>query len=113
MKIEVQGTGEEVALVVNLIQGVSKEHKYNPTTTKPRMKEVKQKFNATEGILELKEERFFEKPKALLQIKRALEERGLIYPITTLSGIILKFCKRRQLRRIREGKKWEYVRGSK
>jgi len=114
--ILIEGTDSEVARIVTLLEGregdetASKRRSSKPTMTKKR--ENNAKFNATDGILRLREEGFFNKQKTLLDIKRALEEQGLIYPLTTLSGVVLKQVRKRNLRRIKEKKNWEYVKGS-
>ena len=42
---------------------------------------------------------FFAKPKTLAQISDALEEQGFLYPVTTLSGVVLGLVKKKHLRR--------------
>jgi hypothetical protein len=54
---------------------------------------------------------FFKKPKDLAAIKVSLEESGHYYPVTTLSPTMLRFVRSRQLRRIKEDKKWLYTGG--
>ena len=62
------------------------------------------------GVIgELIESGFFKKPKELSAIKDALEERGHFYPVTTLSPTVLRLVKKKELRRIKEDKRWKYV----
>jgi hypothetical protein len=52
---------------------------------------------------------FFKKPKELGAIKTALEEQGHYYPVTTLSPAVLRLVRKKQLRRIKDKKRWLYV----
>ncbi|MBI3055426.1 MAG: hypothetical protein HYY77_15520, partial [Betaproteobacteria bacterium] len=52
---------------------------------------------------------FFKKPKDLGAVKIALEEMGHRYPVTTLSPVLLRLIRKRQLRRMREQKRWVYT----
>ena len=53
--------------------------------------------------------KFFNKPQDLAAVKTALEELGHHYPMTTLSGAMLRQVRRRNLRRMRQDKRWVYV----
>jgi predicted transcriptional regulator len=59
--------------------------------------------------MELVEGGFFKRPKGLRAIKDALEDQGHFYPVTTLSPTLLRLVKKKELRRIKEGKRWSYV----
>ncbi len=50
--------------------------------------------------------------ETLLEIKKILEEQGHIYPVTTLSGLLIALTRKKILRRLKEGKRWVYVKGS-
>ncbi len=54
---------------------------------------------------------FFKKPKELSAIKLALEEQGHYYPATSLSPNLLRLVRKRDLRRIKDKKRWQYVGG--
>lgn len=115
MVVTVEGTKEEVAHIIQLIEegvetpmGAPEKRFSSDTKAKPR----KQSFNATDTILNLRESDYFNKPKTLTDVKRALEEQGQIFPLTTLSGIMLKQVRKRNFRRIKLNKNWSYVRGS-
>jgi len=60
-------------------------------------------------VSELIDGGFFKKPKELSAIKIALQEQGHFYPITTLSGVLLRLVRKRDLRRIKDKKRWLYV----
>jgi hypothetical protein len=52
---------------------------------------------------------FFKTPKELSSVKAALEELGHFYPTTTLSPLMLRLVRRKNLRRIKDSKRWTYV----
>lgn len=61
-------------------------------------------------VSELIDGDFFNKPRGLAEIKAALEEHGHHYPVTTLSPALLRLVRRKELRRIKDKKRWTYVR---
>jgi hypothetical protein len=73
-----------------------------------RKKETKKRLAASDLVINLKEDGFFEKPKSLSDLSKALEEQGYLYPITSLSGIVLGLVQRRVLRRKKAEGKWVY-----
>ena len=108
--ITVEGTPEEVSNVISAYEktsvvGHAKEAIARAKATK---KTEKRKESASDLIVGLKEEGFFEKPKTLGDIGTALEERGFLYPVTSLSGVVLGLLKKRQLRRKKVEGKWAY-----
>ncbi len=64
-------------------------------------------------ILVLKDEGFFKAPKSIGKIKAELQAHGWHYPVTTLSGELMRLVQRRKLRRQKgkEGSKtvWQYT----
>jgi hypothetical protein len=71
------------------------------------------RFKPTIGnlIAELIDGGFFKKPKELSAIRNALQEHGHHYPLTTLSPVMLRLVRRRELRRLKDKKRWVYVGG--
>ena len=108
-KIVVEGTEEEVASIIKLVQHKTQQSESSKTEGKKFTKSSGSKPSVADLVLSLSSEGFFDKPKTLAEIKTRLEEQGYFYPITTLSSIVLWLIKRRDLRRIKEGKKWAYV----
>jgi len=108
--ITVEGTPEEVSNVISAYERTSVvgHAKEAIARTKAKKKTEKKKESASDLIVDLKEEGFFEKPKTLGDISGALEERGFLYPVTSLSGIVLGLLKKRQLRRKKLEGKWVY-----
>ena len=111
-KIIIEGTEEEVARVVNIFKETSIKEK-DVQEDKKFTKSSVSRLSVSDLVLTLQAEGYFDKPRTLAQIKTNLEEQGHFYPITTLSGIVLLLVKKRNLRRVRTNKVWEYVRSSK
>ena len=105
--ITIEGTPKEVAELVSQLKPVGgtalrrKQIKRNETgDAKPTLGNL---------IAEFIDGGFFKKPKELGAIKNALEEQGHFYPVTTLSPTMLRLVRRRQLRRVKDKKRWLYV----
>jgi len=108
--ITVEGTPEEVSNVISTFENASVvgHAKEAIAKAKAARKVEKKRESASDLIIGLREEGFFDKPKNLGEIGTALEERGFLYPITSLSGIVLGLLKKRELRRKKQEGKWVY-----
>jgi predicted transcriptional regulator YheO len=108
--ITVEGTKEEVSEILATVEkaatiGHARGVIAKATTAK---KEQKKRMAASDLIVELKEDGFFDKPKTLTEIAKALEEKGYIYPVTTLSGVMLGLVQKRLFGRKKLEGKWVY-----
>jgi hypothetical protein len=109
-KITVEGTLEEVAkLVEQLGERSAPSGALKAERQRNRIGREKQKATPVNLISSLIDGGFFRKPKDLAAVKVALEEMGHVYPVTTLSPALLRFVRKRQLRRIKEQKRWMYT----
>lgn len=112
-KIVLDGTSEELAQILAVVQ--QKEEK-SLKKERPKVasnnKREKSGSSLTDMLIEIREEGYFDRPQGLVEIKQILEEKGHIYPITTLSPMLLRLVKKRMLRRMKEEKRWVYVKGS-
>jgi hypothetical protein len=108
--ITVEGTQEEVSNVISTFEATSVvgEAKKAIARAKGAKKTAKVRASAADLIVELREQGFFEKPKALGDIATKLEEQGHLYAVTSLSGIVLGLVKKRHLRRKKLDGKWVY-----
>jgi len=103
--ITIEGTPAEVAAITEKLGGamapsLQKGSKHRQSKLKP----------TPMGLLgSLIDGNFFKKPKDLAAVKVALEEMGHIYPMTTLSPILLRLVRKHQLRRIKEKNRWFYA----
>jgi hypothetical protein len=91
---------ERTAAVGHAKQTIAKGHAIK--------KEQKKRSAASDLVIGLKEDGFFQKPKGLGEISKALEEKGFIYPLTTLSGVVLGLVQRKLLGRKKTDGKWVY-----
>ena len=108
--ITIEGSDGEVANILGVFEraatiGYAKEA---VSKSKRVAKEDKKRLSASDLIISLREEGFFEKPKSLGNISKALEEKGFLYPVTTLSGVVLGLVQKRDLRRKKSSGKWTY-----
>jgi len=108
--VTVEGTPVEVASLVSQLSGAAsaKEKKAKNYKLEPSGKNPPKPTPVT-LIAELIDGGFFKKPKGLGAIKNALEEHGHFYPVTTLSSTMIRFVRKRQIRRIKDNKRWLYV----
>jgi hypothetical protein len=109
-KITIEGDVAEVAAVVNQIQSVHPVTKREGRKSKEveEKRERKKHNSAKDNIVTLKEESFFDKQKKLAEVAKKLEESGHLYPITTLSGIMLSLVQKRLLARVKRDGMWMY-----
>ena len=108
--ITVEGTEKEVSSILaqfetTAIVGRAKAAMKESDTIK---KEQKKRLTASDLIITLKEEGYFEKPKSLNEIASAIEEKGYLYPVTTLSGVLIGLVQKRLLGRKKVDGKWVY-----
>ena len=108
--ITIDGSESEIAKIVSAFEQSERVVHVRQRVSKMKMerKEQKKRQSAAELLISLKEEGFFEKPKALGDIARALEEKGYLYPVTTLSGVVLSLVKNKHLRRKKVEGRWVY-----
>ena len=99
--IRVKGTPEEVSKIVAAVETTTAVARTKEIIAEGRAvrKDQKKRTAASGLVVELKEEDFFNKPKGLTEIAKALEEKGYIYPVTTLSGVMLGLVQKRLLGR--------------
>jgi hypothetical protein len=104
--VTVEGTEEEVARLVSVIEG---NGPIAPDRQPAPRRNDKVKPTPKTLISELMGGGFFAKPKGLGEVKTALEQRGHYYPVTSLSPLMLRLVRQRELRRIKERNRWAYV----
>ena len=108
--ITVEGSESEVSNILSVFERTSVVGHAKEAATKDhaRKKETKKRLAASDLVINLKEDGYFEKPKSLSDISKALEEQGYLYPVTSLSGIVLGLVQKRILRRKKAEGKWVY-----
>lgn len=108
--ITIEGSESEVSNIIATFERTAAvgHAKQVIAKTEAAKKEQKKRAGAADLVIALKEDGFFDKPKALGDVAKALEEQGYLYPITTLSGIMLGLVQKRLLRRKKVEGKWVY-----
>lgn len=67
---------------------------------------------AMQHIRELIDEHFFKEKRSISNVQEKMEELGHIYPLTHLSTPLRRLVRNKELRRMREGKNWVYVKNN-
>jgi len=108
--ITIDGSESEIAKIVSAFEQSERVVRVRQRVSKMKVerKEQKKRQSAAELMIGLKEEGYFDKPKALGDITQALEEKGYLYPVTTLSGVVLSLVKNKHLRRKKVEGRWVY-----
>lgn len=110
--VSIEGSPAEVAAVLAQLNGQNNSSQPPQQSNSSRSSSKTKKDNSSNSpinlICSLIDGAFFKKPKDLGAVKLALEEQGYYFPVTTLSPILLRLVKKRQLRRIKENKRWLY-----
>jgi hypothetical protein len=109
--IVIEGSADEVAALVKQIEpgagtskpGGSKVVGRSGRRGQPRPTPINLISSLIDGGF------FRKKPKDLGAVKLALEEIGHFYPVTTLSPALLRLVRKRQLRRLKDKKRWLYT----
>lgn len=108
--ITIEGTETEVSNIVSVFERTAAiGHAKEAVTKKHALKkQTKKRLAASDLVVNLKEDGFFAKPRSLADISKALEEQGYLYPVTTLSGVVLGLVQKSVLRRKKIEGRWAY-----
>jgi len=108
--ITVDGSDKEVSSILASFEKAAAVGYAEEVTARTRTakKEQKKRAAASDLVITLKEGGFFDRPKGLAEISRALQEKGYIYPVTTLSGVVLGLVQKRLLGRKKLEGRWVY-----
>ena len=103
--VRLEGTPDDISAVIDRRQKM-KEPRGGSAKAKVKGRSTPQ---LSELIANLVDGGFFKKPKDLAAVKSALEEMGHHYPVTTLSPTMLRQVRKRNLRRLKQDKRWVYT----
>lgn len=108
--ITVEGSEEEVSKIISAYEKTSVvgQAKQAIARTKAAKRDEKKREGAGDLVVGMREAGFFDKPKSLGEVSEALEEKGFLYPTTTLSGVVLGLVKKKELRRKKVEGRWVY-----
>jgi hypothetical protein len=106
--VTIEGSDEEVSGLLTRLEGGNSCAA--AVTGEDRGQRRKMAKPSPTGLIsELIAEGFFSEPKDLGSIRSALREKGHFYPPTSLSPVVLRLVRNRELRRIKDQKRWTYV----
>ncbi len=108
--ITVEGTEKEVASILASFENTVTIAHTKEVIKKSKLakKDQKKRIAASDLIINLREDGYLDKPKRLTDIANALQERGHLYPVTTLSGVMLSLVQNKLLGRKKIDGKWMY-----
>jgi len=109
-KITIEGSAAEIASIIKQIQSSGPPSKAARRISKAaqQTRDRKRRDSASDRVTSLKEEGFFNQPKSLSAVAAELEKSGYLYPVTTLSGVMLGLVQRRLLTRVKKEGIWVY-----
>jgi|SRR6266498_4891296 hypothetical protein len=106
--IKIDGTTDEIAALVAKFRSTVKLDIRPPAGGKSRRKGPP-KLQLVDLVDSLIDGGFFKSPRDLAAVRSALAEMGHHYPMTTLSGVMLRKVRKRGLRRLKQDKRWVYT----
>lgn len=108
--ITIVGSDKEVSNILSILETSATLGRAREVAAKTHAnnKDRKKRGAASDLVIGLRERGFFDKPKGLSEISKALEEEGFIYPVTTLSGVVLGLVQKKLLGRKKKEGRWAY-----
>src|SRR5262245_1867694 len=105
--ITVEGSVDEIVAVVERLKegGAATE----PSRTRGLKRTLREGANIGDLVMSLLRDGFFKPPKELGEVRTALAQMGHHYPRTTLSPLLLRLVRKRDLRRLQQGGRWVYT----
>ena len=112
--LTVEGTTEEVGSLIKLFSepethSVRDVVVKKPTDPPKKSRQRKEASGPLGYIRGLKEEGYFGSKRTISDVQEKLEEKGHIYPLTSLSTPLIRLVRSRDLRRLKEAGLWKYV----
>ena len=111
--VAIEGTAEEVAALLakfSETQGGDVNRGQAPKKRRGAQKAAKPRKDGPTGLVgNLAEQGYFKAKRTISDIQKKLEEGGFIYPVTSISPVLTRMTKRRDLRRLKEEGVWKYV----
>ena len=105
-EVNLEGSPSEIAAVLKELEINSQ-----PQLAQHRIGRATRRSGRTTlgGLLdELIGDQFFKKPKAIGEVRKQLANLGHHYPVTSLSGPMMGYVRKRKLRRFKESGKYMY-----
>lgn len=108
VSIKIDGTAEEITAVIAKVKKPADPERKGTSRKKKQGKKV-QRVQLVDLVDSLIDGGFFKNPRDLAAVKSALAEMGHHYPVTTLSGAMLRKVRNRTLHRLKQDKRWVYT----
>ncbi len=108
-KVIVDGSTEEITELLDHYSEKGKKTAAKKTTKPKGSKSKKPSMGPTGLIRDLIDNGYFKERRSLGDIQLKLEEGGHIYAQTSLSPVLVRLVKNKELRRVKENKRWVYV----
>ena len=117
-KVTIEGTPDEVAALLARLTapeggspqaGAKRQRGSRKRTRTPKPETRKRSTGPTDYVRELIQDDFFKARRGLGDVQKKLEERAHIMPVTSLSPVLYRLVRNRELRRIKENDQWLYV----
>ena len=102
--------GEKISNIEKMLSDIQKPT--SKVTSKPKQQNLpkEKKYTGLAGsLIDLTSESFFDTPKELKEIREKLKANAVFYPTTNYPDALLRLVKNKKLRRLKEDKKWKYV----
>jgi hypothetical protein len=113
-EIEIESDRQTIMEIISTIQRREELRERFREESKRRHEEVIHRqsaapVSATGFILRLEREGFFKEKRTLGEIQSELQKNGYMYPLSTLSAVMLRLIRHGDLERIKDEDKWRYV----
>jgi len=115
-EVTIDGTTEEVTALLDHYCKVTtgsasaKKQATRPAKEKKGKTKTKKSSTGPMGLIrDLVGGNYFKERRTLSAVQKKLEEGGHIYAQTSLSPPLLKLVQNKELRRVKDGKRWVYV----
>ena len=116
--VNIEGSADEVATLLSRFSDTGGTTSKRATKKKAKKRRAgntsgkttrKKKGGPTSFITELVDEGYFKSRRTIADIRKKLEERGHIYPATSISPVLTRLTRKKVLRRLKDKKGWVYV----
>jgi len=108
-EVNLEGAPAEIAALLKELN-IQAQHSSagDKQAKRPKINKVKARLSVGDLLDELIADQFFKKPKGMGEVKKQLGNMGHHYPLTSLSGPLMGYVRRRKLRRFKESNKYLY-----
>lgn len=114
-KVNIEGSAEDIIAILRGLPKLGTRQQPGAKTSSSGKKQyrahgLKKKKDGPTGLIsQLADEGYFKSKRTIGDIQKKLEELGHIYALTSISPILTRLTKKRELRRLKEDKNWVYV----